>query len=62
MLVISAEVGWGLPQEWNPDIDDGRLQNLLTSGAIDSDRYAYETDNAEIGHQVQVTLGVGMMF
>jgi hypothetical protein len=61
VLVITLEIDWGIKTSWKTDPVDNAYDDALAAGVVDQN-YVDDEGRAEVGHQVQVLLGVGMDF
>jgi hypothetical protein len=62
ILVVTAEVGWGLKSTWNTDVDPNAYNYAFQGDPNGYDSIVEENSQASVGNQVQYSLGVGVDF
>ena len=62
ILVVTAEVGWGLKSSWDTDLDANAYDYAFAGDPNGYDNAIQENSRASVPHQVQYSIGIGVDF
>jgi hypothetical protein len=62
ILVVTAEVGWGLKSTWDTDVDANAYNYAIQNDPNVDNSIVDDNSRASVPHQLQYSLGIGVDF